>query len=120
MRPQGPFSLPNGAEPEPDILVVPGTAEDYADNHPLVTDVILLVEVSDSTLGKDIGPKRVSYAQAGVQDYWVVDLVHRQLEVSRLHWKASMPMSKLTCPAKASRRWGCRRKQWRSRTCCRP
>jgi len=83
VRPQGPFSLPNGAEPEPDILVVPGAAEDYADTHPLVTDVILLVEVSDSTLGKDIGPKRVTYAQTGVQDYWVVDLVHRQLEVSR-------------------------------------
>jgi Uma2 family endonuclease len=83
VRPQGPFALANGSEPEPDILVVPGTVDDYAEHHPIVSDIVLLVEISDSTLSKDRGPKRIDYARAGVKEYWIVNLVNQRLEVSR-------------------------------------
>lgn len=83
IRSQGPLILPNGNEPEPDVLVVPGTVDDYADCHPIVSDCLLLVEVSDSTLAKDRGTKLIDYARAGVKEYWIVNLVHQQLEVYR-------------------------------------
>lgn len=83
VRPQGPLRLPNGNEPEPDVLVVPGTSSDYLESHPIVTDSFLLVEVSDSTLAKDRGTKLIDYARAGIEEYWIVNLVHRQLEVYR-------------------------------------
>ncbi len=83
VRPQGPFQLPDTSEPEPDVLVVPGTSKDYLASHPIVTDCLLLIEVSDSTLAKDRGSKLIDYARAGVQEYWIVNLVHRQLEVYR-------------------------------------
>ena len=83
VRPQGPFRLPNGSEPEPDVLVVPGTSSDFIKSHPIVTDSLLLVEVSDSTLAKDRGSKLITYARAGIEEYWIVNLVHSQLEVYR-------------------------------------
>ena len=83
VRPQGPLRLPNGNEPEPDVLVVPGTSSDYLESHPIVTDSFLLVEISDSTLAKDRGTKLIDYARAGIEEYWIVNLVHRQLEVYR-------------------------------------
>lgn len=83
IRPQGPLTLPDGSEPEPDVLVVPGTTNDYAEHHPIVSDCLLLVEISDSTLAKDRGTKLIDYARAGIEDYWIVNLVHRQLEVYR-------------------------------------
>ena len=43
----------------------------------------LLVEVSDATLAKDRGKKAADYARAGIADYWIVNLVSRQLEVHR-------------------------------------
>ncbi len=83
IRPQGPLILPDSSEPEPDILVVPGTIMDFAKHHPIVTDVILLVEISDSTLAKDRGPKAMDYARAGIEEYWIVNLIHQRLEVHR-------------------------------------
>ncbi len=83
LRQQGPLTLPDGTEPEPDILIVPGSWRDYVERHPTREDVRLLVEVSDSTLDKDRGSKAADYAQAGVEDYWIINLVDRRLEVYR-------------------------------------
>lgn len=80
---QLPTTLNNGSEPEPDVLVVPGTPDDYIDHHPGPNDVRLLVEVSDKTLRKDRTRKAEAYARAGVEDYWIVNLVDRQVEVHR-------------------------------------
>jgi len=80
---QLPTTLNNGSEPEPDVLVVPGTPDDYIDHHPGPDDVRLLVEVSDKTLRKDRTRKALAYARAGIEDYWIVNLVDRQLEVHR-------------------------------------
>jgi len=83
VRIQMPVTLPDGMEPEPDIAVAPGTPLDYLDHHPRGDELLLVVEVSDSSLVKDRGQKLVAYAQALLDDYWIVNLVSRQLEVYR-------------------------------------
>ena len=73
------LSLPSG-EPQPDVAVVRGAIRDYPD-HP--TTALLVVEVSDSTLYYDTTTKAELYAEAGIQDYWVLDLNARALSVFR-------------------------------------
>jgi len=83
VRRHGPITLIDGTEPEPDVVIVPGSKRDYIPAHPIPSQVRLLVEVSDTTLRKDRSTKRDDYARAGIADYWIVNLVHRQLEVYR-------------------------------------
>jgi len=66
---------------EPDLAVVVGSIRDYTHAHP--TTASLVVEISETTLRKDRTIKVHLYAQAGVPDYWIVNLVDRQLEVHR-------------------------------------
>ena len=80
VRMQLPLNCGVTSEPEPDISVVIGSRDDYND-HP--SSALLVVEVSDTTLEFDRGRKASLYAQAGVQDYWIVNLVNRILEVRR-------------------------------------
>ena len=80
---QLPITLSNHSEPEPDVTAAYGVAADFADHHPGPDEIALLVEVSDSTLGRDRGRKARAYARAGITDYWIVNLVDRQLEVHR-------------------------------------
>ena len=77
---QDPVTL-SASEPEPDVVLVRGTEEDYAQRHPGPADVGLLVEVSDSTLHRDRGAKKRIYAKAGIPVYWIVNLVNNQIEV---------------------------------------
>ena len=83
VRQQLPITLNDHGEPEPDVLVVPGTPDDYATRHPGPSDVRLLVEISDTTLRLDQGRKQKSYARAGIPEYWVVNLPARRLHVYR-------------------------------------
>jgi len=83
VRVQMPIALPDGAEPEPDVAVAPGTPFDYLEQHPGPDELLLAVEVSDSTLAKDRSLKLTAYAKAGVVECWIVNLVNRQLEVYR-------------------------------------
>lgn len=80
---QDPIQLDDFSQPEPDLAVVRGTALDYADRHPGPSDIELVVEVADSTLRHDCEIKDKLYAQAGIEDYWVVDVKNRQLHVFR-------------------------------------
>lgn len=80
---QDPIQLDDQSEPEPDLVVARGTVLDYADRHPQPSDLYLVVEVADSTLKKDCDIKDKLYAQAGIADYWVVDVINRQLHVFR-------------------------------------
>jgi Uma2 family endonuclease len=68
------------SDPQPDVMVVAGQPRDYTD-HP--TTALLIVEVADSTLGRDTTTKAELYATAKVPEYWVLDLEHRQLLVFR-------------------------------------
>ncbi len=80
VRTQGPLDLGLVIEPEPDVVVVLGSPDDYA-AHP--TTAVLVVEVSASTLAYDRRAKASLYAAAGIADYWIVNLVDDQLEVRR-------------------------------------
>jgi Uma2 family endonuclease len=81
VRTQAPVSLDDESEPEPDVAVVPGRPRDYREAHP--ARPALVIEISESSLGYDRERKGSLYARAGIQDYWIVNLVDRVLEVYR-------------------------------------
>jgi Uma2 family endonuclease len=80
IRIQQPIDIGRRTQPEPDAAVVFGQARDFVD-HP--RNALLVVEVSDTSLPYDRKVKAHLYAQAGISDYWIVNLVNRQLEVHR-------------------------------------
>jgi len=82
IRPQAGLELDPHSEPEPDLTVVPGDIRDY-DDEDNPTTALLVVEVSDTTLHLDRNRKAPLYARAGLAEYWIVNLVDRQLEVHR-------------------------------------
>ncbi len=71
------------SEPEPDVALVRGSREDYKHRHPGPKDIFLVIEISNSTLDKDLNEKRQAYAQAGLAEYWVLDLKHNLLILFR-------------------------------------
>ncbi len=81
VRGQMGFDIGTRNDPGPDLAVVPGTIRDYLAAHPHTA--VLIVEVADSSLFLDTTTKPEHYATAGVPDYWVLDLEHRQLLVFR-------------------------------------
>lgn len=81
VRMQSPISLDDESEPEPDLIVVPGRPADYRHAHP--TRPALVIEVAESSLVFDRAEKGSLYARAAIQDYWIVNLVDRVLEVYR-------------------------------------
>ena len=80
---QDPIQLDDYSEPEPDIAVVQIDPLDYADHHPTPDEVYLVIEVADTTFKKDCETKGKAYAAAGIIDYWVLDVINRQLHVFR-------------------------------------
>lgn len=81
VRSQGAIALDDRSEPEPDISVVRGSAREYRAAHP--AQAVLVVEVSKSRLRFDRARKAALYARNGVEDYWIVNIVDRVLEVHR-------------------------------------
>ena len=80
IRGQDPITLPNQSEPEPDIVIARGKDEDYLVHHPYPEDIVLVIEISDSTLIYDQTKKLSLYAEVGIVNYWIVNLPARQLE----------------------------------------
>lgn len=80
VRTQDPITLAD-SEPEPDVCVIKGNPRQYAQQHPQATDIGLVIEISDSSLGKDRGSKKRIYAHAGISLYWIVSLIDRWIEV---------------------------------------
>ena len=78
-----PITLPNNSEPEPDIAIVKISPTLYRDRHPQVSDIFWLIEVSNSTLVKDLGMKKDIYTDAGISEYWVMNLRELVLVVFR-------------------------------------
>jgi Uma2 family endonuclease len=79
IRPQIPLAASDESEPEPDLSVV--APKDYLDDHP--ANAWLVVEVSDSSLAHDRKVKAGLYAESGVPEYWIVNLIDRAIEVHR-------------------------------------
>jgi Uma2 family endonuclease len=76
-----PITLPNDSEPEPDIAIVRTPDTLYQTRHPLPADIFWLIEIASSTLAKDLGVKKDIYAQAGIPEYWVINLQTLELVV---------------------------------------
>lgn len=81
LRSQMPIALGEWSEPEPDFVVVRGSARDYLRGHP--TDPLLVIEIADATLKRDRTRKARLYARHGVPEYWLLNLRDRVLEVMR-------------------------------------
>lgn len=71
------------SEPEPDIVLAQLPETRYDERHPYPKDIYLLIEISYSTLEYDLAQKKQAYAEAGIFEYWIIDLKHRQLIVFR-------------------------------------
>jgi Uma2 family endonuclease len=74
VRVQGPVRLNLYTEPEPDVVLLRPRADFYAEAHPSPADILLVVEVADSSIDYDRSVKQYLYAQSGVREYWLVDL----------------------------------------------
>jgi Uma2 family endonuclease len=69
--------------PEPDLAVLRELKPEYQQRHPRGDELLLVVEVADSSAAFDLSRKAILYARAGVPEYWVVDLGRRMLVVHR-------------------------------------
>ncbi|MEL6440871.1 MAG: Uma2 family endonuclease [Cyanobacteria bacterium J06621_8] len=76
-----PITLPNNSEPEPDIAIVQKLGREYLTHHPYPENIFWVIEYSHSSLEKDLSIKTKIYAEAGIREYWVVNLRQRQLIV---------------------------------------
>ena len=80
---QAPLHLDKNSEPVPDLMLVKPAPDDYISRHPRPENVFLLIEVADSTLAYDQGAKLSAYGRVGVQEFWIINLPERTIEVYR-------------------------------------
>lgn len=80
---QDPIRVENFAEPEPDLALLRPRADVYAGGHAQAADVLLVIEVAETSLAIDQTVKMRLYGRAGVLDAWLVDLPGRRVLVYR-------------------------------------
>jgi Uma2 family endonuclease len=80
LQSQAPISIPPKSEPEPDFAIVKNRDDDYFSSHPQGTDILLVIEVADSSIDYDQKVKIPLYAKAGIPDYWIFNLLDNCLE----------------------------------------
>ncbi|MBW4578811.1 MAG: Uma2 family endonuclease [Tildeniella nuda ZEHNDER 1965/U140] len=78
---QDPISLPSGSEPEPDFVIVRPRSDNYLSGHPTPENILLVIEIAESSLEYDREVKRSLYAEAGITHYWIFNLIEQCLEV---------------------------------------
>ena len=71
---QNPVRLGGRTEPQPDLMLLEPRDDYYSHGHPMPEDVLLLIEVSDTTVESDRGVKLPLYARSGIREVWIVDL----------------------------------------------
>jgi Uma2 family endonuclease len=71
------------SEPEPDVAVLSFPTDAYASRRPVAEDVFLLIEVADTSLAFDRDVKGPVYAEAGIVEYWIVNLNNSTVEIYR-------------------------------------
>jgi Uma2 family endonuclease len=82
IRVQAPITLEGrSSQPQPDITIALLQPEAYEERHVKAEEILLVVEVADSSLHGDQTDKLEIYASAGIREYWIVNLVDNQLEV---------------------------------------
>ena len=81
VRCQLPITLPSASEPEPDFTIVKNRPDDYLDAHPQPEEVLLVIEISGYSLSYDQETKLSLYAEYGIQNYWIFNLIESVLEI---------------------------------------
>lgn len=111
VRIQNPIRLNNLSEPEPDMTLLTPRQDFYTASHPGPQDVLLVVEVADTSVGFDRRTKIPLYGRVGIQEAWLVDLTQEHIEVHRQptssrrgyrdvqHYTRGMSLSLLAFPA---------------------
>ncbi len=74
LRIEAPLDLGEHQEPEPDLAVVTARSDAWLEAHPTAADTLLVIEVADASLAYDLDTKLRLYQQAGIANYWVVDV----------------------------------------------
>jgi Uma2 family endonuclease len=80
VSPQNPVRLSDYSEPQPDLALLQYRDDFYAQAHPTADDILILIEVADSTIAYDRGEKIPRYAAAGIPEAWIVDLTQQMIE----------------------------------------
>ena len=80
---QGPLQLDDHSEPQPDLILLAPRHDFYKRSLPRPADVLLVIEVADSSLAYDRAVKMSLYANAGIAEAWIVNLIDRWIEVYR-------------------------------------
>ncbi len=78
---QDPIVLDDRSEPRPDLALLRPRGDEYETAHPTATDVLLVIEVADTTVVYDSTRKLPLYARSGIQEAWLVDLVRDVVQV---------------------------------------
>ncbi|BDI31304.1 hypothetical protein CCAX7_33550 [Capsulimonas corticalis] len=80
---RSPLTLDEYCEPEADIVVAQGEYIEYSLRHPTAFDTCLVMEIYDGFVPRDRVIRAAMFAKANIAEYWILDLVTRQLEVCR-------------------------------------
>ncbi len=78
---QNPIHLNDQSEPQPDVALLKMRSDFYADGHPTPSDILLVIEVADTSVGYERPFKIPRYARAGIAEVWLVDLAAATVEV---------------------------------------
>jgi Uma2 family endonuclease len=80
---QNPVTLDNQSNPEPDLVLLKPSGDDYESKKPTIDDILLVIEVSDSTLKYDRTVKVPLYAEAKIIETWIIYLNNECVEIYR-------------------------------------
>lgn len=80
---QHPAIISDLSVPQPDLALLKARPDDYATSHPTSADVLLVVEVSDSSLRFDLERKIPLYSHCGIAEVWIVDVNNARVHLHR-------------------------------------
>jgi Uma2 family endonuclease len=80
---QNPVILGDRSVPQPDLALLAPRGDSYAGSHPTIADILLTIEVADTTLAYDIETKVPLYARAGIPEAWIVDVNEQTIRAYR-------------------------------------
>ena len=83
VRSQDPIRLNDASEPEPDLVLAKPHPKEYADHHPTAAEILLVLEVADSSLTYDRNAKSRLYSTAGIPQFLILNLKAREMEDHR-------------------------------------
>lgn len=77
---QNPIQLNDYSEPQPDVVIMHPRDDYYAHAHPRPDDILVVIEIADSSIDYDRDEKMPRYAEAGISEAWLIDVANQQIE----------------------------------------